>query len=307
MDDSKLDYLRETFGRMPNKTFENYVCNRLWARIDNTELKPVTQQYVKKYVREDGTGGGHALIDLYFPQIQVGVEVNETYHLRNKEKDKQKKEGVKVSIPNLKCFEIWEAEERDGQIVRLSIEDINQQIDDVAYLIQSKIKRLCRDTGEPLVWDDDAAHARKIEIIRKRGTLSTRDAVRFKTIVSVLNELFDKGFGGFQQGYRRFGDEHSVWFPKVERYSEMWENHFEDNKKRILQRWIGDGQMPDNSLDYLPKVKRAVFAGEKNGLGQWGYTFTGIYHWTGRQNNAEVFERDGEELNIAEWQEADEA
>jgi len=300
MDDDKMAYLRETFGRMPNKTFENYVCNRLWTKIDNPALKPVTQQLVK---RKDT--GGRALLDLYFPQIQAAVEANEAHHLKPnaRQNDKIRQEEVRSALPGLTLFEIWEAEERDGQIVRLSVEDINQQIDDAAYLIRSKIKKLCRDTGDPLVWDDDAARTRKIGEIRTRGILTTKDAVPFKTSVSVLNELFDKGFGAFMRGGCWIGDERFVWFPKIGQYSDEWENRFEDNKQRFLQQWIGGGPMPDTiSRLHRPELKLAVFAGEKGPLGQWGYTFTGVYHFAGVQDNAEVFERESELLNLAEWQ-----
>jgi len=302
----KMEYLRETFGHMDNKTFENYVCNRLWAKIDDPNLKPVTQQYVKR-----NDNGRRALLDLYFPQIQAAVEVNEAHHLSStaQQSDKIRQEEVKAAVPGLTLFEIWEAEEQDdGQKVLLSMEDINQQIDDAAYLIRSKIKKQCRDTGDPLVWDDDAAHERKIAEIRKRGVLTTKDAVLFKTSVSVLNEIFDKGFGAFMKSGRWFGDERFVWFPKIGPFSKEWENRFEDNKNRFLQQWIGDGEMPPVTWrGHNSTVKRAVFAGERNSLGEWGYTFAGIYRFTVDLDKAEVCERVSEELNIAEWQKADEA
>jgi len=47
--------------------------------------------------------------------------------------DKERHEMLKTAVPGLTLFEIWEADERDGQIVRLGMEDINQQIDDAAH------------------------------------------------------------------------------------------------------------------------------------------------------------------------------
>lgn len=43
-------------------------------KIGNLNIRSVTQQYVK------GDNNEYYLIDLYFPQINVGVEVDEAFH-----------------------------------------------------------------------------------------------------------------------------------------------------------------------------------------------------------------------------------
>lgn len=48
------------------KDYENYVINRIWSLLDDPEIKPVSQWY--------------ALIDLYFPQLNIGIECNEFHH-----------------------------------------------------------------------------------------------------------------------------------------------------------------------------------------------------------------------------------
>lgn len=69
----KQDYLYRMFSHhTKDKEKENYVVNAIWARLDDLNVKPVTQQYVRR-------PNGYALIDLYFPQINYGVECDEAY------------------------------------------------------------------------------------------------------------------------------------------------------------------------------------------------------------------------------------
>jgi hypothetical protein len=75
---NRLDYLAKTFSNNhTHKIYENYVVNAIWNRIGNPNLKPVTQQYV---LRNDESGKHYALIDLYFPDLNIGIECDEGYH-----------------------------------------------------------------------------------------------------------------------------------------------------------------------------------------------------------------------------------
>jgi hypothetical protein len=300
----KLKYLRETFGRMDHKTFENYVCNRIWSRIDNLDLKPVTQQYVKRYTRtQDNSSGTFALIDLYFPQIRFALEVNEKYHLRNQEKDKAKAESITNAIEDIECFEIWEAEERDGEPVYLDIEDIHRQIDDAATLIKAKIVAMRLETGDPLIWDDDASHLMKIREIRKRGALSVNDPVTFRITVDVLNELFDKnfkdGYASFGKSTFWFGNDRFVWFAPIRQDRNNWRNEYEGDT--LTQKWLGEGPYPTDEKVDRPAVDRAVFAKEQNNLGEYAYRFIGIYKIVRNEGTIQTFKRTSKELPFSIW------
>ena len=43
---SKVDYLAKSFSRTTKKKFEHYVITAIYYKINNYELKPVTQQLV---------------------------------------------------------------------------------------------------------------------------------------------------------------------------------------------------------------------------------------------------------------------
>ena len=45
----KQDYLYRMFSHhTKDKEKENYVVNAIWARLDDLNIKPVTQQYVRR-------------------------------------------------------------------------------------------------------------------------------------------------------------------------------------------------------------------------------------------------------------------
>jgi hypothetical protein len=70
----KLAYLAKTLSRTTRKDYENYVVNAVWNRLVDDTLKPVSQQWL---ARSDGKG---YFIDLYFPQVNLGVEYDEPFH-----------------------------------------------------------------------------------------------------------------------------------------------------------------------------------------------------------------------------------
>lgn len=78
MELEKRDYLVKTLSRTKRKDYENYIINAIWHKLDNMELKPVSQQYVKF------KNGNYALMDLYFPQLQIAIEVDEACHQKIK-------------------------------------------------------------------------------------------------------------------------------------------------------------------------------------------------------------------------------
>ena len=124
----KFNHLSYMFNvRTKNKKYENFVVNAIYNRVGNMELEPITQQYVcnpndpRKYY----------LIDLYFPQINYGIEVNEAQHLGEEHTlaDKERAEAIKDAIDcTVRVVDIFEKKERSESAVIRSFTDINNQI-----------------------------------------------------------------------------------------------------------------------------------------------------------------------------------
>ena len=75
---TKRDYIIRQIAKTNKKNYENYVVTRIYHMLNRTDIKFVTQQYVNR-------PEGHALTDMYFPQIQLHIEIDEPFH--NKQVD----------------------------------------------------------------------------------------------------------------------------------------------------------------------------------------------------------------------------
>ena len=133
----KKQYLIRTLSRTRRKDYENYVINRVWNKLDDLNIKPVTQQYIKRNDNE------YALLDLYFPQVNINVECNETYHKAKQQEEKDKSRTIDI-LRVLSAIEI----EPQQKVVTINedstIEEINNQVDTIVKEIRSQyIKNGC--------------------------------------------------------------------------------------------------------------------------------------------------------------------
>ena len=71
----KKEYIVNQLKRTYHKKYENYCITRIIHRLDNEYIQFITQQLFK---RPDGK---FALADLYFPQLNISVEIDEPHHL----------------------------------------------------------------------------------------------------------------------------------------------------------------------------------------------------------------------------------
>jgi very-short-patch-repair endonuclease len=102
MEDWKYDHyieqIRRTFHLKKNKKdfrvkkHENFVITALLHDERLRALKPLTQYYVPL------SDANYALIDLYFPQIDLAIEVDEPHHEDNIDADKERQEGIENLI-----------------------------------------------------------------------------------------------------------------------------------------------------------------------------------------------------------------
>lgn len=129
-------------------------------KLNRDDIKFVTQQYVKRE-------SGRALTDLYFPAINLHIEIDEPFHLKQAEHD------------NLREADIIDA--TGHEVIRISVDgslrQMNERIDDCVAAIKSKIGAL-GDCFEP--WDMDKELS--IEPHIRRGYIDVKDNVAFRRI-----------------------------------------------------------------------------------------------------------------------------
>lgn len=271
----KIDYLVKIFSRTKRKDYENYILNAVWQKIDYLDIRPVTQQYVK------GDDNNYYLIDLYFPQINVGVEVDEAFHKNNREADLIRELTIEEKLSSIRQTNLFELKRIDAA---LSLEELTQRIEIVAAEIKEKIQ-VDKITG----WDWDISIQ---EHIKKKGYISVDDFHHFRLIKDVANELFFKNYKGYQQAIFKItlNDEPAqVWFPTIstkekEEHSQ-WLNYLNEDWSIITEKNIReDGQSMSHSL----REVRVVFAKIKDNFGRFSYRYIGNFRLMELSENQRV-------------------
>ena len=76
----KEEFIFQSFRRISNKKEELYVITRIFHLLNDLEIEFVCQQKVRKPDDEI------YLVDIFFPQFKIYLEVNEAYHLKETQK-----------------------------------------------------------------------------------------------------------------------------------------------------------------------------------------------------------------------------
>lgn len=256
----KYNYIKRQLSKTNKKNDENYVVTRIWHQLNNVDIKFITQQYV---VRE---GGKYALTDMFFPQLNLHIEIDEGHHKVpiNEQKDKVREMDI-ISRTNHELVRID---------VTKDLVSIHERIDEVIELINRKVK----DLGDEFIpWDIDKEHSPQTYI--DKGEIDARDNVAFFRIYEAAN-LFGHNYSGYQQGATNhpYYDDVKIWFPKLYPNDE-WENSISEDETIIREKNI-DKLKNRAHLEHIinyDRPKRIIFARVKGPLGDIMYKFKGVY------------------------------
>lgn len=258
----KKEYIVRQLKRTYRKEYENYVITRIWHLLNDLDIKIITQQYIKRSIDTDKYRKGFALADLYFPQFNLIVEVDEEHHLGNVLSDEVRDRDV-INATNFKIERI----STEG-----SIELIHDKIDSIIDYVKFEKEKQNVD-----VWD----YEKEFDITRhiKRGYLDAKENPIFRKSVDAVN-----CFGYKDKALMKGGKNHPlknnvlIWFPKLYEHGE-WDNKitfdeeyiYEKNKNQIkneemINKWLSD-----------PRDVRYCFGQYKDNLGRMLYHFKGEY------------------------------
>ena len=287
--DAKLVYLAKTLSRTKRKDYENYVVNAIWNRINDPRLVPVTQQFIKD------KEGNHYYIDLYFPQLKIGVECDEGYH-------SSKEQKVLDAERELTIFDVLkQVDERDYIALHVDVtksyQDVETQINAHVATIKYKIEEFNIEDGwaKQFCSNEDSDDQRAIEIeeyFSDKEYITIHDDIIFPSNKYVYNVILGQNYschlmhGGepFRKLYTEYGYEEGTfpWFPKLtvskptkkgyynllsKDGSEIYE-YIDDPEKNIQRKAEGR---------YIGK-KRVVFSQVKDSTtGVTGYRFVGFF------------------------------
>jgi len=266
MSNEKREYIIKTLSRTKRKDYENYVINGIWHKIDNLNLKPVTQQYIKRI------DGKYGLLDLYFPQINFGVECDESHHKLYKDED---------LIRELSMEEMLSTVEETSDFILRRV-DVYKPIEDIEFQIRSIVSeiKMIYEVKKIAPWNFNEDI---IQTILNRKFLSINDTFRFKKIIDILR-IFGKEYKGFQRGILNLNEEYAVWFPsmsiekdgiKYSTNSSNWINYLSEDWNEIRETNYNEEIIVSNIKG--KNVYRIVFAKTIDPLGISAYRYIGVY------------------------------
>ena len=230
--DKKTEYiitqLRKSYAN--NKKFENYAITRIWHLLDRLDLKFITQQYVKR-------PNSYALVDLYFPQLKMQIEIDEGHHFTKEEfysqKDKIREQEILSSADLQEPIRII--------VHNRTIQNINKQIAEAVNNINNKIKNI---DFKP--WDFEG-ESNPITYIKK-GFIALEDDVAFYTIADACN-CFGHSYSQCRRAFYKHGVEKNrmLWFPKFFE-NQDWDNKLSNDETKIYE------SRKNNNSEYINLV-----------------------------------------------------
>lgn len=211
---------------------------------------------------------------MYFPQFQIAVEIDEDYHSKKNQIQKdQLRERAIVDASRIKTIRI---NIKDKTITEIFLE-IQQVVD---FILAEKEKRIKTGEFEPYSYGDKYDISRFI----RRRKIQVDDDARFRTIVDVIR-IFGKEYNGYQQAIFKYLKNCYVWFPKLYLNND-WDNMLLDDGKKIQMRPKNTSKLvalnkPKKSSESVPEKPLPshclVFAHYRDIFGQTYYTFKGLF------------------------------
>ena len=169
MNNWKYKHYISQLERTTRKVHENFVVSSLMHDERLLDLLPLTQHYLRR--DEDK----YALIDLYYPQLNLAIEIDEEHHKNNHKDDLRRQKDV---------------EERNGcQFWRVDVE--GNVLEQVENLKQHLIKRRLEEStsGQFNSWqqpksatfEDLQFELQKTLFVKIRGKVSENELLRRQT------------------------------------------------------------------------------------------------------------------------------
>ena len=280
----KLEYLALMLNqRTSGKKYENFVINAIYARIANLELIPETQKYVKNPHYPYSDNKKYYLLDLYFPQLNYGIEVDEPTHEKqlNQELDANRANDILDAV-NCKIGRIKIG--KDEKTLK-TIGNIDAQINNEVEKIKELIEEYEKKNNGKLSWRDE--ETRKEETISK-GVFELNDSITYKGITEIYN-IVGHSVENLGRGFVKLNNSYMLWCPYLAMQLDDgtvitrngWKNTLNEDRTIIEEipkdmekcntKNIPDGPWNEKGM------KRIVFMHVRNNFGIDEVRFLGVF------------------------------
>ena len=290
----KDEFITRSLAKLTHKRWELFVVSRIIHSILDEEIEFVCQQHVRL------PQGDRALTDIYFPQFDLHLEVDEASHDKSESRKRdalREQDIIDATSHTIERIKISSNDSRDsGESILIDVARKTDKI--IEKLLLKKFEMISANEFEP--WDFE----RKFDpwFYIERGFIDVKDNVRFRRQVDAL-----RCFGFSKRVYRRgswpinaSGETH-VWFPRLVEHRD-WSNNLSDDGMVITERRTSGGLIHDSHTDRYPVpwcTNRITFAKVKDDLGSVMYRFIGVFSLDEEQSTSRlgVFRRTHTRVN----------
>lgn len=285
--DYKLDYITRLFRKISNKRFEAYVIQRIWDLLNDNRIRFVTQQYFRR-----DEAGKYALTDLYLPQINMIIEIDEGQHIANEYQDALRSEDI-MQIKAVEGVHIERIALCDKNTLKaFTMDEVHQQIDAVVKKIKAAVAQM---GNEFQPWENDLWTPK---YYKRKGCFRVADDDYIKSIDDAAavfdTEAKHRGFlraAGFDVPDK---DNVIVWCPA--KNNKQWSNDLvvEEGQTFIYEYNNDSKKRAKHVRNHVakPAETRITFFREKDDLGFNFYKFVGVF---------EIDKPKSRELNKCVW------
>ena len=278
----KLDHIAYMFNvRTKGKAYENFIVNAIYTKVNKPELIPVTQQYVK--VKDENSNNKYYFIDLYFPQINLGIEIDEAHHNdEENQKNDEIREDYITSAIECEIERIPIYKKKDGQWQKRTYDDICGDIDKIV----NKIKERIQNKGG-IKWETN--EERKKAVINKKE-FDITDNVYYRTIQEILDICKNKTKRQRCCGHVLNNEDYYLWVPKLT---------VDNNTNNNFDNFLSDDGLQITEINKNEDFKvpekhpiRVVFMRTKDIFGKDAIKFVGVFKLEKNINSRErIFKR----------------
>ncbi|MBR1667145.1 MAG: hypothetical protein IJ693_02575 [Bacteroidaceae bacterium] len=287
--DYNLNYLTQMFKKVKFKPIESYIAQRIWHRLDRTNVEMVCQQYVRR-------GEAYALVDLFFPQINYGVEIDEAYHANPEQKRRDELRtyeiirNTEIKLERIICYD--KNKSTENETFYCALEDIHQQVDKVVSEIRQRIEEEEKQSRfQPWTNEDKL----KPDFHRAKGVLRVKDNDSFRTTLDIC-KTFGMDVKSNRRGGKSLNNGYLLWWPKYGH--KTWSNELSEDGETITER-KNTAPTVSTPEPLLEQRKRITFFKQENAFGVSLYRFVGVFQMSSTDKDVTTYVKVADEYSLA--------
>jgi hypothetical protein len=289
---NKDEHILRVLTRIKHKKYEHFAISRIMHKIFDTDIKFVCQQLVRR-----PNGRGNALLDIYFPQLNISLEIDEPQHENpvHKASDKERTRDI-ITVADLIEKRISVLDSGVPSLAKTA-----RETDQFLELLLATAEKARNNISSWRPWDFDNELTAKPHL--QRGYIDAREGVLLRKHIDAI-ALFGKVLGGHQPGGwtpPKSFDLSMVWFPRLYK-NDKWDNSLSDDGMKIVEKKLNDeGAFILGPSNYGDNHKRAVFARKEEPLVGVLYRFVGVFEYSPADSvkeNADIYYKISDRIDL---------